>query len=206
MTREEVRMLREKYPPGTLLELTRMDGEPGMYKGLKGTVSSVDDIGQIHVNWENGSTLALNSELDSFSVADEAGPDEIRVLIVEPEKTPIAATISASLNTLQDIVEGSIEVFSPSRDDDAVIICNEEGKLLDLPLNRAIFDEENGELLDIIAGTFIVARAPEDSDTFESLTPMQEDKYKEMFREPERFVLRGRNITVDTIEEEEPER
>lgn len=29
-------------------------------------VCCVDDAGQIHVQWENGSTLALNTEVDQF--------------------------------------------------------------------------------------------------------------------------------------------
>lgn len=43
-----------------------MYGEPKMPKGIKGIVDEVDDIGQIHVKWENGSSLALNVEVDSF--------------------------------------------------------------------------------------------------------------------------------------------
>ena len=38
-----------------------------MLPGLKGTVKHVDDIGQIHVRWENGSGLALNLDVDSFT-------------------------------------------------------------------------------------------------------------------------------------------
>lgn len=37
-----------------------------MPDGLKGTVSYVDDAGQIHVNWENGRTLPVIPEIDSF--------------------------------------------------------------------------------------------------------------------------------------------
>ncbi|MFQ7397231.1 MAG: DUF4314 domain-containing protein [Neglectibacter sp.] len=35
---------------------------------MEGKVIDVDDIGQIHVEWENGSTLALNVEEDDFTV------------------------------------------------------------------------------------------------------------------------------------------
>lgn len=45
-----------------------MDGEPDMPAGLTGKVTLVDDIGQIHVQWENGRTLALSPELDDFQV------------------------------------------------------------------------------------------------------------------------------------------
>lgn len=50
------------------VRLTYMEGEPQMEAGLTGSLDMVDDIGQIHVNWENGSTLALNAEVDIFSI------------------------------------------------------------------------------------------------------------------------------------------
>lgn len=43
-----------------------MEGERNMPSGLKGKVCYVDDAGQIHVNWENGSSLAVLPEVDSF--------------------------------------------------------------------------------------------------------------------------------------------
>lgn len=39
--------------------------------GMEGKVTGVDDIGQIHVEWENGSTLALNVEEDDFTVVPQ---------------------------------------------------------------------------------------------------------------------------------------
>ena len=36
------------------------------YREAKGTVFHVDDMAQIHVNWDNGSSLALNRDEDSF--------------------------------------------------------------------------------------------------------------------------------------------
>lgn len=61
-----VEKIRERYPKGTKIILYSMQGEPQMKKGLKGTVDHVDDIGQIHVVWENGSSLALIVGLDKF--------------------------------------------------------------------------------------------------------------------------------------------
>lgn len=60
--------IKARYPKGTIVCLGLMEGEAGMPQGLKGTVALVDDIGQIHVNWENGSSLALDTEADSFRV------------------------------------------------------------------------------------------------------------------------------------------
>lgn len=68
LNRDERRleMLRHSYKPGTKVCLDNMEGEPRMPAGLKGEVFHVDDIGQIHVQWENGSTLALNADMDRF--------------------------------------------------------------------------------------------------------------------------------------------
>ena len=54
------------YPEGTQICLDEMEGERNMPSGLKGKVCYVDDAGQIHVNWENGSSLAVLPEVDSF--------------------------------------------------------------------------------------------------------------------------------------------
>lgn len=67
MNREDVKDLKKKYKEGMKVELYNMAGED-MPIGLEGTVKLVDDIGQIHVKWDNGSTLALNAELDTFSI------------------------------------------------------------------------------------------------------------------------------------------
>lgn len=62
---------RRLYPKGSIVILYNMYGEPKMPKGIKGIVDEVDDIGQIHVKWENGSSLALNVEVDSFRKVTE---------------------------------------------------------------------------------------------------------------------------------------
>ncbi|MBQ8332156.1 MAG: DUF3846 domain-containing protein [Clostridia bacterium] len=58
-------------------------------------------------------------------------------------------------------------------------ICNDEGKLIGLPWNRPLFDE-NGQIYDVIAGTFLVAGLTEDN--FGSLTEEQITYYTEQFR------------------------
>lgn len=58
---------RETYPPGTRLELIDMnDPYAPVPSGTRGTVDFVDDMAQIHMKWDNGRTLALNSDEDSF--------------------------------------------------------------------------------------------------------------------------------------------
>lgn len=72
----KIEWLRHRYPMGTRLCLDHMEGEPQMPAGLKGEVVCVDDIGQIHVKWENGSSLALNREVDQFH--REGAPEKKR--------------------------------------------------------------------------------------------------------------------------------
>lgn len=59
LRREQIERLKERYPAGTVVRLGQMEGEHQMPSGMEGKVTGVDDIGQIHVEWENGSTLAL---------------------------------------------------------------------------------------------------------------------------------------------------
>ena len=72
------------------------------------------------------------------------------------------------------------------------IICNEEGKLNGLPLNRALIDDDSGEIYDIVAGTFLVTGLTEDN--FGSLNEEQIKKFSERFRHPEAFLQMGNHI------------
>ena len=101
----------------------------------------------------------------------------IKVLIIEPEKDPRVEEISHTLESLQQIVGGYIQALYPF-DDPVAIICNEEGKLLGLPWNRPLYDE-NGRIYDIIAGTFIIAGLTKDD--FGSLSDEMIEKYTAMF-------------------------
>ncbi|MBR5230127.1 MAG: DUF4314 domain-containing protein [Firmicutes bacterium] len=68
LNRKEVEEMKKQYPQGTIICLCKMEGKTTLLSGTKGTVTGVDDIGQIHVDWENGSSLALNTEVDEFYV------------------------------------------------------------------------------------------------------------------------------------------
>ena len=62
--------LRKKDPVGTKLQLLSMRNEKyPVLSGTVGEVTHVDDIGNIHVRWQNGSSLAIIPEVDSFRVA-----------------------------------------------------------------------------------------------------------------------------------------
>ena len=77
---DRVKQLKENYPPGTRLELLHMDDpfQP-VPDGTKGTVKFVDDDGQLHMTWDNGRTLAVNTEVDTIRklTMDEIAEEEI---------------------------------------------------------------------------------------------------------------------------------
>lgn len=119
-----------------------------------------------------------------------------RVLMVEPNKKPHAWLIEPGLEPLQKAVGGYIEAVYPF-EDDVAIICNEEGKINGLPLNRALRDE-NGEIYDILAGTFLVVGI--NGDEFWGLTTELYEKYYKRFQYAEEFfrMLNGKKIDVVT--------
>ena len=129
-------------------------------------------------------------------MSENYNENKITVLIVEPEKVPYVKEISDNLESLQHEVSGYIQAVYPF-DDTVAIICKEEGKLQGLPLNRALYDED-GQIYDIIAGTFVISGLTEDN--FGSLTDEQISKYIERFKTPERFALIGQKIVVIPVE------
>ena len=120
----------------------------------------------------------------------------MRIVIVEQGRKPYEAELERDLETMQRCVSGAIEVvYEPGRRD-AALICNDEGKLLGLPLNRALYDS-TGQIYDIIAGTFFLCGAPGDSEDFTSLTEEQLQRYRERFAEPEQFLrINGQLLVI----------
>lgn len=108
------------------------------------------------------------------------------ILVVEPGKVPKIREISGSLEEMQSIVGGYIQITYPFADGVAVV-CNDEGKLLKLPPNRGLC-AENGELYDVLCGTFFVCGAPADCDHLDSLTPEQVEKFSKWFHSPQVFI------------------
>ena len=99
------------------------------------------------------------------------------------------------LESLQKEVGGLIEAFYPY-EDAVCIICNEEGKLLGLPLNRSLWDS-CGQIYDAIAGTFFLCGVPPDSDHLDSIPEELVSKYQERFTSPEVFIqLNGRVVCI----------
>ncbi len=120
------------------------------------------------------------------------------VLKVEPEKAPERIKISGDLESMQQIVGGSIQAIYPF-DEPIALICNEEGKLDGLPLNRS-FRDEDGTIYDVITGTFFLCGAPPEEESFASLTEYQIQDLEAHFHTPELFLrLNGRLVTIPLV-------
>ena len=159
-------------------------------------------------NWNN-SMYDMYSAEDYADVSFRAGeereispPELMDVLLVSPGEYPKAIQIGTELEDLQSAVGGYIECVYPF-DEMVGLIVNEEGKMNGSSLNRALYSEE-GKLVDILAGDFLVVGLTEDS--FGSLTPEQMQRYEQKFHQPETFVRMGKSIMALPIPDKEVQR
>ena len=116
----------------------------------------------------------------------------MKILRVEQYKPPFVKEIDPGLESLQSEVEGTVQAVYPYADPVA-ILCNDDGKLLGMELNRALRDE-NGEAYDAIAGPFLIVGLGEED--FTSLSDDLTDKYKEVFAQPEVFLQTNSGLLV----------
>lgn len=115
----------------------------------------------------------------------------MKILKVEPHEHPEVVEVEEmTLEWLQEQVGGLIECVYPF-DDPVGVICDEEGKLKGKPFNRGILDE-NGELNDILVGTFLVVGLGDED--FCGLSDELLEKYKDYYESPEYLIIDHGNI------------
>lgn len=71
ISKEKLEYLRKTYTPWTRVRLEYMDDIQAPPIGTSGTVNGVDDIGNIMVNWDNGSSLSVVYGIDRCTVITE---------------------------------------------------------------------------------------------------------------------------------------
>lgn len=118
----------------------------------------------------------------------------MKILMIKPNREPRPSTINDTLEALQHIVGGPIQVVYPF-EEPVALVCNEEAKLTGLPPNRALHDE-TGAVYDIICGAFFLCAAPPESENFESLTEEQMERYAKRFQRPEVFLRANDEIVA----------
>ena len=101
---------------------------------------------------------------------------KLRALLIKENELPVEVEIPNTLSSLQKQVEGLIEYYYMPDIEDAVIICNEEGKINGMGPNREV-----GR--DIIFGPFLIVGDDAEIGESRSLTDEQISKFKNMFNE-----------------------
>ncbi len=69
---------KKAYPSGTRIELTADMFDEDIPKGTRGTVVAVDDIGTLHTNFDNGRSLGVLPNLDSFKKIEDQSEQTIQ--------------------------------------------------------------------------------------------------------------------------------
>lgn len=148
---------------------------------LKDCICFKDDSNKIYV-YEKVELQVKSDLFDNLRISDEGKEyikeDELintavprgkmRVLYKKVGENPVVKIIEASLKAKQELVGGLIEVVPY---EDVLIICNEEGKILNMPPN-VVFD------YDYIAGDFFVIGDDYKNGDFKSLTKEEIEYYK----------------------------
>ena len=126
----------------------------------------------------------------------------MRILVVDPFKRPAVREIDNTLEAMQQLVGGTIQVIYPF-DDPVAIVANDEGKMLGLLPNRRLYDD-NDVAYDVICGIFFICGVTEDG--FGSLTEDQVEKFTKKYETPELFLRFNGKILSFPMTPEEAER
>ena len=70
-TRREVERLKARYTKGLRIELIHMDDPHAPPAGTRGTIITVDDIGDLVVAWDNGCGLNVVPGVDRVRIITE---------------------------------------------------------------------------------------------------------------------------------------
>lgn len=164
--------------------------------------NSKDDALQIAEDmWKDGDIILDAECFTGVEYQSDKGKEiekenKLEVLLVEPGQYAKMTTIEAGLSSMQEIVGGDIQAVNYF-DEPVTLVCNGEGKINGSELNRAIKDD-NGKIVDIIAGTFFVCGVGDEN--FTSLPPEHREKFEKMFKKPEAFLKMGKGIMSIPVE------
>lgn len=119
----------------------------------------------------------------------------MKIIKLEPQKTPEVIEIERTLEAMQQVVGGYIEPHYPFNDT-VSLLMSENGKLQNIPLNRVLRHQDTGQIYDVVCGTCFLIGAPNDNDEFTDLTEEQIEKYMKYYRLPEYFMSDQGKIVV----------
>ena len=186
--REQIAELKKQYPKDTRIFLRYMNGEPSMPEGLRGSIKYIDDIGQIHVNWDNGSRLALAAGEDGFRklTFEEESAEWLNIKFYSPllvqafevydseyiseHRTSVRRNMADDVKYLNDI-KGSLETsINDYLKQEEFFIGNTENKNLDgnlTTLNLSV-EKHNNKLWGVIELNYTKPLSPNQINTLKS--------------------------------------
>lgn len=170
-----------------LMALSEIELPKNLARALLESPSPLQEVYELFSDKETDYMQTLRDSISETAEHnyEKQSENSLTVLVVSPGEEPSVETIPKGLESLQQQVGGYIEAIYPF-EDPVGIVCNEEGKIKGLQLNRSLRDDDNN-LYDIISGTFLVVGLGDDD--FCSLTPEQIEKYSEQFKESEMFFM-----------------
>ena len=131
MDRKMVNFIKEQYPPGTRIRLNSMeDPYAPVAPGTEGVVDFVDDIGTIHMKWDNGRSLGIVPGEDSFSV-------------LPPKLTTLKLYMPLAAELYERSVYGDLEAESTELDGSALRSYQDQ-IMAELVKNRMPEETERG--------------------------------------------------------------
>lgn len=155
-----------------------------------------DEVWRCELNNEDFSSVVLRNDievgsyfvdhvgftkLDEFDTTKCAEMDGLRMLMIQPHRTPIVTFVREDIDDLQRAVsdhgEDSRIQYTYPFDDDCMVLGNDDAKCIGMEGNRR-FGES------IYAGPIFITRDNHNSGLC-SLTDEQVQKYSEMFAEPQ---------------------
>ena len=143
-SKAKIDMLREFYPKGMRVQLDRMYDDPyPIPPGTKGTVEGIDDYGQLMMKWDNGRTLSLVWDKDSFH---KIGMENVPAAERYPHLVGYAIDGNKRLRSIEAVAEficthgqyGDVQI----KNDDGFELISTNGVMIE-----KIADEEYGEEL-----------------------------------------------------------
>ena len=123
------------------------------------------------------------------------------MIVCRPGEVAEIVEIEDDLESMQKLVGGLIEPYDPfysetdSRYENVILVCNEEGKLRQMPPSRAIIDED-GHVMDVIAGPFFLCYSPVESERFLSMPMDLEEDFRKKYELPEKIYRTEQGFDV----------
>ena len=170
-----------------LVALEEVELSDELMKALMDSPSPLQEVYEMFADKETDYMQTLRDTITETAEHnfEKQTENSLTVLVVAPGEKPSVVTIPAGLDSLYNQVGEPIQAIYPF-EEPVGIVCNDNGKINGMQLNRALRDDENS-IYDIVSGTFLVVGLGEED--FCSLTLEQIEKYSEHFAEPEMFFM-----------------